>query len=108
MPFKKGAFHFAVQAGVPIVPIVVANYDRLFSPKKRRFESGKIKVQGTLLSQNRLIPVLDPIPTTDLSASDVDRIAIETRDKMLSVLESISPGTNPRPVNGSAGLKKEL
>jgi hypothetical protein len=38
----------------------------------------------------------------------VDRIAIETRDKMLSVLESISPGTNPRPINGSAGVKKEL
>jgi 1-acyl-sn-glycerol-3-phosphate acyltransferase len=46
LPFKKGAFHFAIQAGVPIIPIVVANYDRLFSLKKRRFEAGKIKVQG--------------------------------------------------------------
>jgi hypothetical protein len=53
--------------------------------------------------------VLDPILTTDLSSSDVDRIAIETREKMLRVLEEISPiTTNANPVNGNAGLKKEL
>jgi len=47
LPFKKGAFHFAIQAGVPIVPIVVANYERLFSIKKRRFESGKVRIKGS-------------------------------------------------------------
>lgn len=52
--------------------------------------------------------VLDPIQTIDLSAQDVDRIATETRDKMLNVLEEISEGTNARPINGSAGVKKEL
>jgi hypothetical protein len=52
--------------------------------------------------------VLDPIPTTDLSAQDVDRIATETRDKMLNALEEISEGTKARPINGSAGIKKEL
>ena len=46
LPFKKGAFHFAIQAGVPIIPVVVANYERLFSIKKRRFEAGTVKVQG--------------------------------------------------------------
>lgn len=46
LPFKKGAFHFAIQAGVPIIPVVVANYSRLFSIKQRRFESGKIKIRG--------------------------------------------------------------
>jgi lysophosphatidate acyltransferase len=46
LPFKKGAFHFAIQAGVPIIPIVVANYEHLFSIKKRRFESGKVTIQG--------------------------------------------------------------
>ena len=47
LPFKMGAFHFAIQAGVPVVPVVVANYERLFSIKKRRFESGKLKIRGT-------------------------------------------------------------
>jgi lysophosphatidate acyltransferase len=46
LPFKKGAFHFAIQAGVPIVPIVVANYSRLFNVKKRCFEAGTVKIQG--------------------------------------------------------------
>jgi lysophosphatidate acyltransferase len=50
LPFKKGAFHFAIQAGVPIIPIVVANYERLFSIKKRRFESGKVKIKGSIIS----------------------------------------------------------
>ena len=29
LPFKKGAFHMAVQAGVPIVPIALKNSDVL-------------------------------------------------------------------------------
>ena len=29
LPFKKGAFHMAVQAGVPIVPIALKNADTL-------------------------------------------------------------------------------
>ncbi len=29
LPFKKGAFHMAVQAGVPIVPIALKNSDAL-------------------------------------------------------------------------------
>lgn len=52
--------------------------------------------------------VLEPIQTKDLSPSDVGRIAIETRDKMLTVLEEISTTTNTKPVNGAAGVKKEL
>jgi len=52
--------------------------------------------------------VLDPIPTTNLSGDDVDRMAAETRDKMLHVLGEISEATHPHPINGFAGVKKEL
>lgn len=31
------------------MPIVVANYERLFSIKKRRFESGKVKIRGFIV-----------------------------------------------------------
>ena len=44
LPFKKGAFHLAVNAQVPIIPIVVENYWNLFH--KGTFESGVIKVKG--------------------------------------------------------------
>lgn len=46
LPFKKGAFHLAVQAGVPIVPCVVANYSHIMWPKSYTFTSGKIPVKG--------------------------------------------------------------
>lgn len=46
LPFKKGAFHMAVQAGVPIVPIVIANYNDLYDSKSKRFESGVIPIKG--------------------------------------------------------------
>jgi lysophosphatidate acyltransferase len=46
LPFKKGAFHLAVQAGVPIVPVVAANYSGVLSLKAWRFRAGVIPVIG--------------------------------------------------------------
>lgn len=46
LPFKKGAFHLAVQAGVPIVPVVVANYSHVLYLKDFTFKSGKIPCKG--------------------------------------------------------------
>ena len=43
-PFKKGAFHMAVEAGVPIIPVVCENYWRLY--RKGVFEEGVLKVKG--------------------------------------------------------------
>lgn len=47
LPFKKGAFHLAVQAKVPIVPVIVANYSHILSPRTLTFKAGKIPVRGT-------------------------------------------------------------
>lgn len=44
--FKKGAFHLAVQAGVPVVPVVCANYWGVLSVRERRFRGGRIPVKG--------------------------------------------------------------
>jgi lysophosphatidate acyltransferase len=46
LPFKKGAFHLAVKAGVPIVPVVTENYSHVMSPRNLRFNAGSIKVKG--------------------------------------------------------------
>ncbi|KAF8245655.1 1-acylglycerol-3-phosphate O [Wilcoxina mikolae CBS 423.85] len=45
LPFKKGAFHLAIQAGVPIVPVVVQNYAHVLHLQDRTFEPGTIKVK---------------------------------------------------------------
>jgi lysophosphatidate acyltransferase len=47
LPFKKGAFHLAVQAGVDILPVVAENYSRVLNVKARTFNSGTIRVKGT-------------------------------------------------------------
>lgn len=52
LPFKKGAFHLAVQAGVPIVPCVVANYSNILYVKEWVFRSGNVPVKGMHQIQN--------------------------------------------------------
>ncbi|RPB02094.1 1-acylglycerol-3-phosphate O [Choiromyces venosus 120613-1] len=86
LPFKKGAFHLAIQAGVPIVPVVVANYSHVLHLQERTFEPGVINVK-----------VLDPIDTKGLTVDDVDALVLSTRENMLKELKLIS----------TAGVKAE-
>ncbi|KAK4179626.1 putative 1-acyl-sn-glycerol-3-phosphate acyltransferase [Triangularia setosa] len=79
LPFKKGAFHLAVQAQVPIVPVVVANYSHVYSIKEMVFKSGSVPCK-----------VLDPIPTTGLTSADVDELARETREIMLKEMIALT------------------
>jgi len=82
LPLKKGGFHLAIQAGIPIVPVVTENYWRIY--RKGVFGSGTLKVR-----------VLPPIPTTDLTAADVSTLAIRVRDQMLAALRDISVKVPP-------------
>ncbi|KAN0064204.1 1-acylglycerol-3-phosphate O-acyltransferase [Thecaphora frezii] len=77
LPFKKGAFHLAVQAGVPVIPVVCENYHRLFDGKTR-FESGRVRIK-----------VLPPIPTAHLTADDVNELTTTVRQKMLDELKAM-------------------
>ncbi|KIY47140.1 1-acylglycerol-3-phosphate O [Fistulina hepatica ATCC 64428] len=86
LPFKKGGFHVAVQAGLPILPIVTENYWHIYH--KGVFTNGVIRIK-----------VLPPIPTTGLSASDVPDLVTHVRDCMLLALKEIST-----PVQSSADV----
>ncbi|KAK4942914.1 1-acylglycerol-3-phosphate O-acyltransferase [Elasticomyces elasticus] len=88
LPFKKGAFHLAVQAGVPIVPVVAENYSYVLNVKARRFNSGTIRVK-----------VLDPIPTKGLSPADVDNLTRDTREKMLNAITAMAQDKESLSVN---------
>ncbi|KZT42936.1 1-acylglycerol-3-phosphate O [Sistotremastrum suecicum HHB10207 ss-3] len=95
LPFKKGAFHLAVQAGAPVIPVVCENYWKLY--RKGVFEPGTLKLR-----------VLPPIPTTGLTAADVNDLATRTREQMLAVLREISsavPGST-KPSEEAADTSK--
>ncbi|KIW04649.1 uncharacterized protein PV09_04394 [Verruconis gallopava] len=79
LPFKKGAFHLAIQAQVPLVPVVCENYAHILVMKggwkKWKFESGTIRVK-----------VLEKVETKGLDATAVDRLLEEIRERMLSTI----------------------
>ncbi|KAL7753276.1 1-acylglycerol-3-phosphate O-acyltransferase [Sorochytrium milnesiophthora] len=80
LPFKKGAFHLAVQAQVPIVPVVFSAYDDTYDSTRRRFDGGVV-----------VIEFLPPIPTTGLTKDDVDQLTTTTRERMIEKYREISP-----------------
>ncbi|XP_061872562.1 1-acyl-sn-glycerol-3-phosphate acyltransferase alpha-like [Colius striatus] len=60
LPFKRGAFHLAVKAQVPIFPVVISPYWDFFSSKEKKFTSGTCTIR-----------VLPRVETQGLSPKDV-------------------------------------
>jgi len=73
--FKKGAFHVAMQAGVPIVPVVIRNAGELMPS------------HGVLISSGTLdVAVLPPVPTQGWQRDDIDHEVERVRDMYLDTL----------------------
>lgn len=68
-PFKKGAFHIAMQAGVPIVPIVIRN-------------AGDVSPKGDFVFRSATVDVevLPPVETSQWSAKTIDTHVMEVRN----------------------------
>ena len=99
LPFKKGAFHLAVQAQVPIVPVAVANYAHVLNVKRKTINPGTIDVS-----------VLPAIPTKGMTAADVDGLVVRTRDAMLEELirlSHVSGAGNGVPLPRASGALRE-
>jgi 1-acyl-sn-glycerol-3-phosphate acyltransferase len=71
LPFKKGAFHLALAAQVPIVPIVSEPIQVILDAHRGLVRPGTFRVR-----------VLAPIPTAGLGPDDVDRLVEETHAAM--------------------------
>lgn len=75
-PFKKGAFQMAINAGVPIVPVVSNTYVR--QVKLGRWNNGEIILRS-----------MAPIPTTGLTLDDVPALMERCRQQMLDMIETL-------------------
>uniref|UniRef100_A0A663MWA0 1-acyl-sn-glycerol-3-phosphate acyltransferase n=1 Tax=Athene cunicularia TaxID=194338 RepID=A0A663MWA0_ATHCN len=79
LPFKRGAFHLAVQAQVPIFPIVISPYWDFFSSKEKRFTSGTCTIQ-----------ILPRGETQGLSPKDVPELTETVHQAMADALAEMS------------------
>ena len=75
-PFKKGGFHVALQAGVPIVPVVMCNTWQLVPRDSVVFRPGTVRVR-----------VLPPIDTTGWSADRLDAHVADVRARFQQALD---------------------
>jgi len=79
LPFKKGGFVLSVDAGVPIVPIVI-------------FNTWSIMHKGTLLVRRRSVrmDILAPIPTSDYTRKTKDDLMDTVRNTICNAFEEKS------------------
>jgi putative phosphoserine phosphatase/1-acylglycerol-3-phosphate O-acyltransferase len=74
-PFKKGAFHLAMQAGVPIVPIVIRNSSDIMPKGDLFYRPATVEVE-----------ILPPVDTSNWSVETIDKHVEMVRDMFLTTL----------------------
>jgi putative phosphoserine phosphatase/1-acylglycerol-3-phosphate O-acyltransferase len=74
--FKKGGFHMARDAGVPIVPIVIRNAGEIM------WRNAKVAQEGTIE-----VVVHEPVPTADWTRADIDEWAPRMRQLYIDTLD---------------------
>jgi 1-acyl-sn-glycerol-3-phosphate acyltransferase len=78
LPFKKGAFYMARQAGVPVVPVAIKNSDVLMGKGTGEARSGTIEMV-----------LMKPIDTVDRTSDEaIDRLVAEARQVIAAELKS--------------------
>jgi 1-acyl-sn-glycerol-3-phosphate acyltransferase len=78
LPFKKGAFYMARQAGVPVVPVAIKNSDVLMGKGTGEARAGTIEMV-----------FMRPIETVDRTTDEaIDQLIAETRQVVADELET--------------------
>ncbi|MGE5285448.1 MAG: lysophospholipid acyltransferase family protein [Actinomycetota bacterium] len=72
-PLKKGGFHIALRAGLPIVPVRISGSHDIVPPGSLRVRPGRVVVE-----------LFDPIPTAGKTEADVPELMARVRDALLS------------------------
>jgi len=76
LPFKKGAFYMAKQAGVPVVPVAIKNSDVLMGKGTGEARTGTIEMV-----------ILSPVSTNELtSEEDINDLSVNVRAQIAKEL----------------------
>ncbi|KAM7094063.1 1-acyl-sn-glycerol-3-phosphate acyltransferase beta isoform 2-T2 [Molossus nigricans] len=94
LPFKKGAFYLAVQAQVPIIPVVYSSFTSFYDPRTKLFTSGTIKVE-----------VLDDIPTSGLTVDDIPQLMDTCHQAMRTTFLRISKAPQENGATAGTGAQ---
>ncbi len=78
LAFKKGAFHVALDIKVPILPIVISEYEFLGPSRHDQLPGGDITIK-----------ILPPIDTEKFSKDGIDELIKEARDSMIEALQKM-------------------
>ena len=82
LPFKTGAFHAAIGAGVPIIPIVCSSTNKI---KLNRWNNGHV-----------IVEMLPPISTEGYGKEGIRELANICREQMKEKLESLDEEVKQR------------
>jgi len=82
LPFKKGAFHLAIAAQVPIVPIVCTPVAPLLDGHRLLVYPGRVRIR-----------VLPEVPTEGLGEADLEALVATVRDRMQEAQDSLTGAT---------------
>lgn len=85
LPFKTGAFHAAIGAGVPVVPIVCSATDHV---KMNRWDNGVV-----------IVEVMPPISTEGYTKEDVRQLSNTCREAMEAKLAELNAEAVQRAAN---------
>ena len=72
-PLKKGGFHIAIQAQLPIVPVRISGSHDIVPRGSLRVRPGRVVVE-----------LFDPIPTAGKTEADVPELMAKVRDALIS------------------------
>jgi putative phosphoserine phosphatase/1-acylglycerol-3-phosphate O-acyltransferase len=86
-PFKKGAFHLAMQAGVPVVPIVIQNSSDIMPKGDMIYRPATVEVE-----------VLPPVDTSTWSAETIEEHVASVRNMYLETLGQDQSGHIVKPL----------
>jgi 1-acyl-sn-glycerol-3-phosphate acyltransferase len=75
LPFKKGGFHLAVNAGVEIVPVAIHGSRALMPPGTLMIRAGEVTVE-----------LGEPVSTAGVSNGDRDLLVERVRDRVAAML----------------------